>query len=36
MEKITMEKKGDTFTLIVTIYYISLSLSLSESLCPNT
>ena len=36
MEKITLEKKGGTFTQIVTIYYInpSLSLSLSESLSP--
>ena len=36
MEKITMEKKGDAFTQIVTIYYINLSLSLSESLNSNT
>jgi len=36
MEKITMEKKGDTFTYIVTIYYVNLSLSLSESVNPNT
>ena len=25
MEKIIMEKKGDTFTQIVTIYYINIS-----------
>jgi len=36
MENITMEKKGDTFAWIVTIYYINLSFSLSESLSPNT
>jgi len=36
MEKITMEKKRDTFTWIVIIYYIKISLSLSESLSPTT
>ena len=36
MEKITLEKKGGTFTQIVTIYYINPSLSLSESLSPTT
>ena len=36
MEKITIEKKGCTFTLIVTIYYINPSLSLSESLSSTT
>ena len=36
IEKITMEKKGDTFIQIVTIYYINLSISLFESLSPNT
>ena len=36
MKKITIEKKGGTFTYIVTIYYINPSLSLSESLSPTT
>ena len=29
-------EEGETFTQIVAIYYINLSLSLSESLSPNT
>jgi len=36
MEKITIEKKGDTCAYIITLYCINISLSLQKQLNPTT